>query len=454
MSLRRRVRPNLSVDQFNLDSRIPAPAPARVLLTGTNRWPAPARLAIGLAKAGCEVSAVCPMPAHPCLKTRAVRQTFPYSGSYPLDSLTTAIDATDPQIIVPCDERGVRHLHQLHAQAITRQGPKSRIAILIERSLGSPESFSVVSSRDKLLRIARDVGILVPATGPINRDEDLELFSDRQPLPWVLKADGTWGGGGVRIAETREQAHRFLKALSQPSGATEIIKRLILQRDRMRHLAALNWSRRAVVVQSYIQGRPANCAVVCWEGTVLAGIGVEVVSSEGAQGPAIVIRVVDSPEMTEAAERIARRLGLSGFFGLDFMIEDETNDTYLIEMNPRCTPLCHLQLGKGRDMVGALQAKLAGASLQETPPITHNEMIAYFPQAWTSQSEFLESSFQDVPREEPELIEVLLHPWSERSLVGRAVDHLLRSRRKRRASKAHVFSAAIAAPTVSETSEV
>jgi predicted ATP-grasp superfamily ATP-dependent carboligase len=54
--------------------------------------------------------------------------------------------------------------------------------------------------------------------------------------------------------------------------------------------------------------------------------------------------------MMFAAERLAHRLDLSGFFGLDFMIEDNTETTYPIEMNPRCTQFCHLQLGKGRDI--------------------------------------------------------------------------------------------------------
>jgi len=187
---------------------------------------------------------------------------------------------------------------------------------------------------------------------------------------------------------------------------------------------------------------------------VLAGIGVEVVSALGLQGPAIVVRVVENSDMMQAAKRIARRLELSGFFGLDFMIEDGTDLTYLIEMNPRCTPLSHLQLGTGRDMVGALHAQLVGQSFRATPSVTQSEMIAYFPQAWTSQSEFLRTSFQDLPEDEPELIEVLLHPWSERSLLGRAIDALRSVGKTDLPAQGYVFPAAVAALAASETSEV
>jgi hypothetical protein len=67
------------------------------------------------------------------------------------------------------------------------------------------------------------------------------------------------------------------------------------------------------------------------------------------------------------------------------------------------------------------------------------DTIAYFPQAWTCQSEFLESSFQDIPREEPDLIQAHLYPWSERSLVGRAVDYLRQLSRRDSAPKGCVF---------------
>src|SRR5204863_8990704 len=75
----------------------------------------------------------------------------------------------------------------------------------------------------------------------------------------------------------------------------------------------------AVIAQSYLDGRPANCAVVCAEGKVLARVAVEVLVSKEPTAPAAVVRVVDNAEMMLFAERLARRLGLSGFFGLDFM---------------------------------------------------------------------------------------------------------------------------------------
>ena len=157
---------------------------------------------------------------------------------------------------------------------------------------------------------------------------------------------------------------------------------------------------------------------------MLAGIAAEVVSSDKPTGPASVVRIVDNPEMMLCAERIAQRLGLSGFFGLDFIIEEGSGASHLIEMNPRCTPLCHLRLGKGRDMIGALCAQLSGQPASVASCVTENDTIAYFPEAWRSKDDILESSFRDVPHGEPDLIKELLQSSPDGTLFARAAKQL------------------------------
>jgi ATP-grasp domain len=403
----------------------------RILLTHTLRWAGSARLAMALSRAGCRVSAVCPTRGHPLRYTRVVRQTFPYSSFHPLESLMAAIEATAPEFIIPCDDLGVEHLHQLFARVRSEATVGSKMAALIERSLGSPESYPIVSSRYDLLRIAREEGIRLPDTILIKTADDLKDWQEGHGFPWVLKADGTYGGRGVKIAQSREQAEQFFRDLNLPYRTSRVIKRLIVDRDAFWLRPWWNRSQRCVIAQAHIQGRPANCAAVCWEGKVLAAIGVEVVSSEGFTGSASVVRVVDSNEMMLAAERIAHRLGLSGFFGLDFMVEKGSGVTYLIEMNPRCVPLCHLQLGTGRDLVGSLRAQLTSQPLREIRSVTQNDLIAYFPQALRQRSEFLHSAFLDIPQGEVDLVRELLRPWPGRSLLSRLGHKLTMAARRR-----------------------
>lgn len=381
-------------------------------------------MAIELSKAGCSVSAVCLAGRHPLRKTSAVDRALPYGALRPEASLVAAIEATRPEIIIPCDDRAVLHLHQLHAQARTSGAAGANVAALIEHSLGSPESYPIVSARYRVLETAREEGCRVPESQPIHTLDDLRLWRAKHPLPWVLKADRTWGGGGVKVARTLEQAERFFTRIPRFFGTALAVKRMIVNRDPFWLLPSFSYKMPGIIVQSHIAGRPANCAVVCRKGKVLAGIAAEVVSVSEPMGPAAVVRIVDNAEMMLTAERIARRLGLSGFFGLDFMIDDENGASYLIEMNPRCTPLCHLRLGQGKDMIGALWSQLSGQPLEAAPSVTQNDLIAYFPQAWHGKSEYLEMGFQDIPHGESDLIRELYESWPDRSLLARVAKRL------------------------------
>jgi hypothetical protein len=397
----------------------------KVLLAENSGWSVVALLAVRLASAGVHVSAVCP-PRHLLHKTRAVREILPYSAFRPLESLSDAIEATRPDFIIPCDDRAIGHVHELHSGTVRRGA--SDLTALIEKSLGSPDSYSVVSSRYELLRIAREEGLRVPDTEQINSESDLVSWQERHVFPWILKADTTGNGHGVRIAHSCGQAGNILAELTRFYRLGRAVKRMCVNRDSFWLRPWWQGVRPSVVVQSYIHGRPANCGVVCWKGKVLAGIAVEVVCETMPMAHSSVARVVNSPDMMLCAERIARRLNLSGFFGLDFMIEEGTNLTYLIEMNPRPTRLSSLRLGKGRDMIGALFAQLSGRPVQEVA-VTQKDTIAYFPEARTARSHLVESSYYDIPEGEPDLLQELRQPWYGTTLVWRLADQMERMKR-------------------------
>jgi carbamoylphosphate synthase large subunit len=431
------------MDSVSRKSRLQETVRPRVLLTDTNRTPLGPRTAMALAEMGCDVFVVCPSPGHPAAKTKAVRQTLPYVGSQPLESLRHAIDAVDPEAVLPLCDRSVQHLHELHAQA--HSGGESRRARLIERSLGSPESFSVVSSRFELLQAARAEGILVPEMHAIRNPAELENWCAETAAPWVLKADGTWGGRGVRMASTLSDARRDWIELAQRPNLAELAKRLLLNLDRGWILSDWKRAETEVTAQSYIQGRPANCSVVCWQGRVLAGVAVEVVQALGPTEPAMVVELVEGSEMLSAAESLVERLQLSGFLGFDFMIEEATGRTYLIEMNPRITPLSSIALGSGRDLVAAYWAQLTGLPLRERTPVTEKRRITYFPQNSNKAAPLQEiaseqTAYFDVPQGEPDLVSALLHPWCSRSWLGQMVDFSRTVRHgKTKSSTVYVF---------------
>jgi hypothetical protein len=355
----------------------------------------------------------------------AVAMRFEYRALQPLESLEFAIGAAKPDLIVPGDDTAVGHLHELYAKAVG-DGPSGRfIKELIERSLGEPENFVNVRSRPKLLSLAREEGIPVPASMEIRNASDLETWGAKQAFPWVLKMDGNCGGLGVRMVSTMAQAKRARQVLAGHPSFIYMAKRLIVNRDPF---PARPWLRRAsptVSVQAFIRGIPANISVAAWKGEVIGAFSVVVSETLMKNGPASVVQLVDNPTMRLAAERIARRLKITGFFGLDFMIEDGTKNAYLIELNPRVTQLCHLPLGPGRDLTNAIYEKLSGTLTEGVPLRLSGDRIVIFPNAWQQNlaDEVLASGYHDVPWDDPGLVDEMLKPiWCNRGPLHSAVD--------------------------------
>ena len=377
-----------------------------VLVATSSRWYPTARLAMALASAGCKVEAVCPV-RHPLLKTNAVRRAHVYRGLAPLVSLARAISRSQPDFLVSGDDLTTQHLHRLYAQEKRRGKSEFPICALIERSLGSPESFPILGARSAFMDVANGVGVRVPPTQVISNVHDLREWVVRTGLPTVLKANGTSGGNGVRIAHTLAEAERFFEELQAPPLFARAVKRAVIDRDKTLLGPSLLRRRPVVNAQAFVVGREATSATVCWKGTVLASLHFEVVNKASSTGHATVVRLIESAEMSAAVEGMVRRLNLSGFYGFDFMLEAETDKAYVIEVNPRSTQVGHLSLGADHDLPAALSAALSGKSVRPAPKVTEKNTIALFPQEWIRdpESPFLRSAYHDVPWEEPELIQ-------------------------------------------------
>jgi glutathione synthase/RimK-type ligase-like ATP-grasp enzyme len=383
--------------------------PTILLATTSSYYPA-ARLAMALAEAGCTVDAVCPA-AHPLRLTKSVRRVHIYRGLAPLHSFANAISATEPNLIVSGDDLATQHLHALHAREKKNAGSNasSPLCDLIERSLGNAESFPVVSDRGAFMDLARAEGVRTPQTQVVHNLAELKSWIETMGLPAVLKANGTSGGDGVKIARTLTEAEQAFQELQSPPLLVRAIKRALVDDDQTLVWPSLRRDRHIVNVQTFIPGHEATSTVFCWQGEVLASSHFAVAQKVSAAGHATVLRLIkdsENTEMSQAVEVMVRRLGLSGFCGFDFMLDAGTGNAYLIEINPRATQVGHLQLGAGCDLPAALYAAMTGKAAQPAPQVTDNDTVALFPQEWIrdSQSPFLETAYHDVPWQEPDLI--------------------------------------------------
>ena len=302
--------------------------PTVLLATTSSYYPA-ARLVMALAGAGCTVDAVCPA-GHPLRVTSAVRYAYDYRGLWPLRSFARAIAAAKPDLVIPGDDLATEHLHALHGREQRNGNAGSALCALIERSLGSAQSFSIVSERGAFMELAQREGVRVPVTKVLKNLDDLRGSIAGVGFPAVLKANGTSGGDGVKIGRTLADAGSAFEKLEAPPPLARALKRALFDRDQTLLRSSILRRRHTVNLQAFVAGREATSTVFCWQGETLASLHFEVVNKASAAGHATVMRLIEHEEMSAAVERLVSRLGLSGFYGFDFMLASETGHAYLI----------------------------------------------------------------------------------------------------------------------------
>jgi hypothetical protein len=159
-------------------------------------------------------------------------------------------------------------------------------------------------------------------------------------------------------------------------------------------------------------------------GEVLDVLSVAVLATDGPTGAATVIQRIKNHAMERAAKKLAARLRLTGFYGLDFMIDSASGDAYLIEMNPRCTQLGHLRFDARPSLAEAFFGNLRGESPKSTRDPLPMDTVALFPQALNcivgNDGGTALDGYLDIPWEEPDLaLELSKDSWPRRRLLSR-----------------------------------
>jgi ATP-grasp domain len=387
----------------------------RILVIATNKWPSIGQLVSALIKVGFEIAVVCPSGS-PIKHIRNLNARYKYTSWQSLTSIKAAIADWSPFLLVCNDDVAIRELHRIYSQAcIETDGPESSSLIeLIESSLGDCRSFPISRSKNQLISAAQELKILCPPTDVVNSYQDIDQLG-RIVYPVLIKLDDSWGGLSVRLARNQRELLRGTLELSFPHNWHWSLKRLAAQ--VIQHLPN-RWRPRLpqnINIQSYILGRPANRAVVCWNGRILAGISVEALETRSQFGPTTLARILDHAELAEAAEKIVASQKLSGFLGFDFILDHE-NRAWLLEMNPRATPTCHLRF-KAPSLPSSLFLAVTGEQPNSDIREVSQDTIALFPNRVSQQS--LHPYFDDVPDEEPKFIYACRRLGSLRKILGK-----------------------------------
>lgn len=378
----------------------------KVLLATTCRWFSTARLAMAFHRVGCEVDLLCP-PNHPAFSTHALQHRYRYHGVSALLSFRNAILDSQPDVLIPCDDVAMRHMHRLYSVASRSTDINStKICTLLQVSMGDPLSYPVTESREKFMATMRELGIRVPETQTVDSPDQVKQWLAHFGFPAVLKADGTSGGEGVKIVRTLPEALRAYEILHAPLATLVAAKRTFFDHDSNCIVPWLMQHTRQVSIQGFVAGPDATVAVACWQGEALASIDAEVLQTSKPKGPATIIRLCRDGDRLDAVRTIVRKLGFSGLCGFDFMIDAANGDSYLIEMNARATQTCSFPLGPQRDLISSFCTALSGQSFSDSAMQFTGDTIALFPMAWSGDtaSDLFRSAFPDLPVDEPELV--------------------------------------------------
>jgi predicted ATP-grasp superfamily ATP-dependent carboligase len=228
--------------------------------------------------------------------------------------------------------------------------------------------------------------------------------------PVVLKDEFAAGGLGVKICAD-EAALRAAWAELEAARPKPSLKERV--RERLKQPFRGGGARRSV--QRFIQGRPAFHAVVAWQGQRLGGITAVVeVAHPPVTGPSCVVRLAELPEVSEGCAKLIRATGLTGFAGFDFMIEEGTGHAYILECNPRPTPVSHLGGLVGADLGVLFRDALQGRPVAEAARCTE-QLLAFFPQELLRDphSSYLGRAHLDFPRNDPALVAAFRERYPE-----------------------------------------
>lgn len=401
-----------------------------LLIIATACWPLSARLAIRFRDLGARVSFLAP-PDHPLDCVQGLQRRYAFRSLDVQGSVKKAIRQSQPDWIVPADDLAAWLLH-----ALVESDPAFRATL--SASLGEPQHFPVVRSRVRLLALAESLGIDVPRTMALTSEEDARAAACEWLLPAVVKLDGANNGAGVKIVKTPEAVVHAMRRFRQQPSSLAAFKRWSINGDRTAFLDSKQLPTAEVALQDFVTGAPANAMFACHRGRVLTGVAVRTLVTQHATGTSLVVDCLYDTQagasIFTAGEKLASALDLSGFFGLDFLLDAESGKPVLLEMNPRATQLGHLMLDRAENapitLVDALWSAITDEAQRATKLArTTKARIAFFPQATVlpANDPVWRGAWLDQPTDEPALLRELRRgPWHHRRWSARVYDMLRR----------------------------
>ena len=356
---------------------------------------APARMPRELKQAGFRVGLIAPENAL-ASHTRHVdfRGRFPEAPSLHdwTRTIANAVDTAAPELILPGDDFTVRTLLQLALAPPTELVSMldGGLGALIGTSLGDAARCLQAIDKTRLYEYAVAAGIAVADGGVATNSTEAIAIAARVGYPLVVRRDfGLSGSGVTRCPDDAAVRAAMSKAVPSSAWTPQSMPRFVVQR----------W------IDGPIVTRPS----LAWNGLEVAGFTrSRLATHPGPLGPGSVVQFVGIPAVAAATRALCAGLGIHGFAGTQFLLDPESGQPLLVEINRRMLPATHSGSRIGIDLAAALAAASRGVPWTgpRDLPDGPGPRLALFPQEWyrAPESRWLRELPCDMPWDDPALL--------------------------------------------------
>ncbi len=379
-------------------------------------WVGASRLPFGLSRVGFSVSVVCPLNSY-IAKTRYVDQaikfpTWTYSRSKIIYLIILwSFIKFKPEVVVHGDEDALLALQTI--RRFTSKLPGLRwIAKTISNSICDEKFDFLTLSKADFVQKCSEWGVLTPKNIKVQTWEDVLVAAKQVGYPLVLKRDMGYGGSGVTICQDERQLQESFQKLEKISVLARV-KGIV----RKIFFVSIFSGEDVVSVQQFVSGTVGLIPFVSKNGKLIsANPMLKFKTHPGQTGPTSVGQGYFDPTLLEAVQVVSGKMNYTGFGSLDFIVDEKTKKAFIIELNPRATPVVHLTKEQvGHDLCDAFYKSQQDIAKRPVE-LLFNEanlkpyLIALFPneQRRDPNSPYIKGSDYDIPVDDPELIKVLL----------------------------------------------
>lgn len=217
----------------------------------------------------------------------------------------------------------------------------------------SPDQMKRARDFSALAKIAKSLDVKTPRRLIVDSPENALKESAAIDFPYLVRPTHSGGGSGIRLARYSVDVVKYFGDPVNGEYEPRVVQEYVRGADISCSVLAAGNRALTVSVQGQLIGMPSagrNCDFAYCGNYHPSGLDAETVS-----------------RIAEVSETISKRLKLNGSFGLDYIV-DQSNQIWLMEVNPRIQGTLELIEAAGDISITSLHALASQGVLPETIP--------------------------------------------------------------------------------------